>query len=220
MVVVTRGPRLARSERAGLCDLLARLGPAEPTLCAGWNTADLAAHLVTRERRPDAAVGNLVARWAGYADMVRRGVLARNDFDRLVRLVRQGPPRWFPPVLDQQSNALEFFVHHEDVRRARARWEPRELPADHETELWRRCVGGARFLFRQAPVRVVLVSPAGERIIGARAATETVTVTGRASELVVFAFGRQGHAQVEYGGPRDAVAALRRLHLGVGGVRE
>lgn len=214
----SRRPRYARSERAALCDLLARVGPAEPTLCAGWNTADLAAHLVTRERRPDASLGLVVNRRAGYADSVRRGALARNDFDQLIGLVRRWPPRWFPPAVDEAMNALEFFVHHEDVRRARGGWKPRDLSPDHEADLWRRLTGGVRVLLRPAQVRVVLVSPLGMRSAGARPATETVTVTGRAPELVMFAFGRQGHARVEFGGPQAAVAAVRRLHLGVGGL--
>jgi hypothetical protein len=36
-------------ERRELCDLLIQLGPDAPTLCEGWTTADLAAHLVLRE---------------------------------------------------------------------------------------------------------------------------------------------------------------------------
>ena len=48
---------LARTERAALADLLAQLGPDEPTLCGDWTTRDLAAHLAIRERRPDALPG-------------------------------------------------------------------------------------------------------------------------------------------------------------------
>src|SRR5262249_60545235 len=42
---------------AALCDTLERVGPAAPTLCEGWTTADLAAHLVVRERKPLAGPG-------------------------------------------------------------------------------------------------------------------------------------------------------------------
>ena len=44
-------------ERAALCDTLEKYGPDAPTLCAGWLTLDLAAHLVAREARSDAAIG-------------------------------------------------------------------------------------------------------------------------------------------------------------------
>lgn len=56
---------LARSERSALADLLEQVGPAQPTLCAGWDTEDLLAHLLVRERRPDAAAGMLIIPLAG-----------------------------------------------------------------------------------------------------------------------------------------------------------
>src|SRR4051795_7383666 len=50
-------PSFTARERRELADLLDRLGPGAPTLCEGWDPAPLAAHLVVRERRPDALVG-------------------------------------------------------------------------------------------------------------------------------------------------------------------
>ena len=44
----------AAAERARLADLLLEKGPDAPTLCGGWSTRDLAAHLWLRESRPDA----------------------------------------------------------------------------------------------------------------------------------------------------------------------
>ncbi|WP_461013210.1 maleylpyruvate isomerase N-terminal domain-containing protein, partial [Trueperella pyogenes] len=44
-------------ERRRLADLLLAKGPDAPTLCEGWFTRDLAAHLWIREHRLDAAVG-------------------------------------------------------------------------------------------------------------------------------------------------------------------
>ena len=49
-----------RRERYALCDTFEAVGPDAPTLCTPWRTRDLAAHLVIREGRPDAAVGLLV----------------------------------------------------------------------------------------------------------------------------------------------------------------
>ena len=48
---------LARTERSALADLLDQIGPDQPTLCEGWTTRDLAAHLIARERRPDTLPG-------------------------------------------------------------------------------------------------------------------------------------------------------------------
>ena len=43
----------AKRERLLLADLLEAEGPEAPTLCEGWSTRDLAAHLIVRERRPE-----------------------------------------------------------------------------------------------------------------------------------------------------------------------
>ena len=82
----------ARAERHALCDLFIEVGPDAPTLCAGWTTRDLAAHLIVRETRPDAAAGILVPRLATYGDKVRRKVMDR-DWRSIVDTVRSGPPR-------------------------------------------------------------------------------------------------------------------------------
>ncbi len=57
----------AQSERAALCDMFEAVGPDVPTLCDGWTARDLAAHLVVRERRPDAALGILAAPFAAHS---------------------------------------------------------------------------------------------------------------------------------------------------------
>ena len=82
----------AQQERTLLCDLLDELGPGAPTLCEGWVTADLAAHLVVRERRPDSGPGLVWPALAGYTDRVRRSVRDRTAWPDLVGMVRSGPP--------------------------------------------------------------------------------------------------------------------------------
>ena len=52
----------ARSERAALCDLLDEVGPHAPTLCEGWDTHDLAAHVWVRETDPIGASGIVAKR--------------------------------------------------------------------------------------------------------------------------------------------------------------
>ncbi|HEY0698515.1 MAG TPA: TIGR03085 family protein, partial [Micromonospora sp.] len=63
--------RYARSERLALADLMLALGPDAPTLNEGWDTRDLAAHLIVRERRPDAAAGILLRPLGAHAERVR-----------------------------------------------------------------------------------------------------------------------------------------------------
>ena len=48
--------------------------PDAPTLCEGWKTRDLAAHLVVRERRPDATLGIAVPFLADYTAKVQNKV--------------------------------------------------------------------------------------------------------------------------------------------------
>ncbi|MFI6812831.1 TIGR03085 family metal-binding protein [Nonomuraea sp. NPDC050328] len=207
----------ARAERSALCDLLDRLGPDAPTLCTGWTTRDLAAHLVLRERRPDAMGGIALRPLAGYTESVQRGLAAKHDFPELVGLVRRpGGIYGLLPFLDAQVNTLEFFVHHEDVRRAQEGWEPRELPADFERLLWQRLSLAARLMLRKAPVGVVLrETRTGAAALGGPSGGERVEVAGPAGELLLFCFGRQKHARVELKGDPDAIARLENASIGL-----
>ena len=206
----------ARDERAALCDLLAKLGPDQPTLCAGWQTADLAAHLVLRERRPDAGAGVMGGPLAGYTRRVQDRLLARTPFAQLVEMIRTGPPRlsmFALPGMDERANAVEYFVHHEDIRRAQPTWEPRQISADLADDLWRR-LRLARLLLRGAPVGIELVrADGGDRPgrvrITARARTPVVTVTGDPAELTLWTMGRTSAARVRLDGSDADVAALR-----------
>jgi uncharacterized protein (TIGR03085 family) len=148
----------AQEERAALAALLDETGPDGPTLCEGWQTSDLAAHLVLRERRPDAAVGVLGGPLAGHTARVQRGYLSRYSYPELVALFRSGPPRLSPfaiPAADEAANAVEFFVHHEDVRRAVEGWTERPLDEGLTALLWKR-LKGMRLLLRSAPTGLVL----------------------------------------------------------------
>src|SRR3954452_19754548 len=132
-------PSFTARERGELAALLDRLGPGGPTLCEGWDTAHLAAHLVVRERRPDAGIG-LGAEAAGFggplASWTRRVEDRRREstaYAEVLEQLRAGPPRWSPmawPGVAEALNGTEFAIHHEDVRRAQPGWEPRVLPPE------------------------------------------------------------------------------------------
>ncbi len=209
----------AQDERRALCDLLAELGPDQPTLCTGWQTSDLAAHLVLRERRPDAGAGVLGGPLAGYTRRVQGGLAARNSFARLIELIRTGPPRvslFGLPGADDRLNLVEYFVHHEDVLRAQPGWQPRKTGPDLADVLWDR-LSLARFMLRKAPVGVELVradadTGRGRVRITAKARTPVVTVTGDPAELTLWTMGRVGVADVHMDGADADVAALRSDH--------
>jgi len=212
--------RYARDERLALCALLDEAGPREPTLCEGWTTLDLAAHLVLREHRPDAGAGILGGPLAGYTRRVQSKLAERTPYPRLVETIRSGPPRlsvFGLPGMDERANLAEYFVHHEDVRRAQPDWEPRELDRALADALWHG-LSMARFLLRKAPVGVELArddrpepEPGGKgsRVrITAKARTPVVTVTGTPAELTMWVFGRAAAARVRLDGSEADVTAL------------
>ncbi|MGC5051947.1 TIGR03085 family metal-binding protein [Micromonospora sp. DT48] len=203
----------ARSERAALVESMAAVGPDAPTLNAGWTTRDLAAHLVVRERRPDGAVGIFVPPLSGYAERVRRQVAA-GDWADLLDQVRR-PPLWSPvsnPLTDELANTLEFFVHHEDVRRAQADWQPRELPDGLERALWRRVSVLGRLALRRFPARLLIQAPQHGELTTGRGG-ETLRLVGTPGELAMFLSGRQRVARTRLDGPTELADRLRNANL-------
>ena len=205
----------SRDERLALAALLEETGPGAPTLCTGWQTGDLAAHLVLRERRPDAAAGVLGGPLAGHTARVQRRLSARMTYAQLVEAFRNGPPRLSPlalPGMDERANTVEYFVHYEDVRRARPGWEPRDVDPGLSEELWRH-LKMARFLLRRAPVGVELARDSGGEDAGhyrvtVKNATPVVTVIGSPAELTMWATGRTSAANVRFDGTDAAVTKL------------
>jgi uncharacterized protein (TIGR03085 family) len=186
---------LDAGERRQLCDLLVELGPDAPTLCEGWTTADLAAHLVLREH---------FHRWPAR----RLGAEKARGFPAQVARLRAGAPLvpWRIPGLRTLLNGFEYWIHHEDVRRANGR-EPRPESPELAALAWR-LDGflGRRLARRLRPHGLRLVaSDLRRRSFGAGAG---VTLTGSPGELAVFLSGRRGAARVTVQGDPAAVASL------------
>ncbi|GAB1330226.1 TIGR03085 family metal-binding protein [Streptomyces sennicomposti] len=199
----------AKRERLLLADLLETAGPEAPTLCEGWRTRDLAAHVVVRERRPDAAGGMFIKPLAARLDKVQEEYAAK-PYEELIQLIRTGPPRFSPFQLkqvDEAANTVEFYVHAEDVRRAQPDWAPRELDPVFQETLWSRLERTARMLGRGIPTGLVLRRPNGQTAVAHRG-TPVVTATGEPAELLLFAFGRQSAARVELEGEQTAIAQV------------
>ncbi|MEX0767296.1 MAG: TIGR03085 family metal-binding protein [Microthrixaceae bacterium] len=199
----------AQDERSLLCDLLEQLGPDAPTLCEGWTTKDLAAHLYVREQRPDAAIGIVAPPFAGYSERIRREVADR-DFEKLVSQVRSGPPRvsvFALPGIDRLANTMEYFIHHEDVLRAQTDNTPRTLAQGLQLDLWNVLRKMSKLLLRKAPVGAELVCPELGSVV-ACSKHPAVVLTASVSELAVFCYGRQGAANVAFSGADSDVESL------------
>lgn len=202
--------RLAQGERAVLCDLLVELGPEAPTLCEGWSTADMAAHLVVRERRPDSGPGLVVPSLAPYTDRVRTSERDRTPFTDLIARVRCGPPMLLRPF-DRAMNTVEFFIHVEDIRRAQEGWEPRSLSPELAEALWARV--GARGMAKKVPATIEVSAPG--RTAKVSGTGPRLVVEGDPGELIMFGAGRQSAARVNITGDADLVTQLRTASLGV-----
>ena len=203
----------ARRERLALSDTALRAGPDAPTLCDPWDVKALVCHLLVRERRPVAAAGIAVSPLSGLTEhaMERFG---RTDFGVLVERFRT--PWVVPfgvPGVEQVWNTLEFFVHHEDIRRAQAGWAPRSLPESDEQSLWSYLKITGRGLAR--PAGVPLRMEWEGRTATLRGGDDPVVLRGVPSEIALVLQGRARVADLTYDGPAEAVARLRGADLGV-----
>ncbi|TQN43366.1 uncharacterized protein (TIGR03085 family) [Blastococcus colisei] len=192
----------AETERAELADLLAELGPDAPTCCAGWTTGHLAAHLVVRDRRPDALPGYGVEQLGvarpltSWAHRLEDRLRSSTPYAEVVDRVRSGPAPWLPmawPPVARLLNTSEYAIHHEDVRRAQPRWEPRVLPRAAQDQVWsavelfaRRAAGRRGLVLRRSD------DPGVEKRYGAGGRT----VEGTPLELLLWASGRRDVARV------------------------
>ena len=200
-------------ERAALADALTEAGPGAPTLCAGWRTEHLAAHVVLREHDPLTAAGVGPGPLAARAERTIQGLGDRSAtpeaFAALVARVRAGVPRWHPlELLGDTAQLVEFFVHTEDARRGAPDAGPRPLPAGLADALWHGLVRMGRLLYRGSSPSVVLAADGGRRHVVQRSGLGEVTVHGPVGELVLHAYDRGWAARVEVSGDPAAVAAL------------
>ena len=221
---MTASHPLDARERVQLCQRFEELGPDAPTLCEGWSTLDLAAHLAVRERNPLAGpgilLGDAVAPLGRLTDRAMAKEKARG-YDRVVERVRTGPPfgPFAIPGLRTQINLVEYVVHHEDVRRANA-MAARDGVDDLQDALWPLFTRLARFALRGLPdgVEVHLDRPGGERKVVGHG-DRVVTVTGEPVEHLLWAYGRGAASEVDVvagpGATDDDVEAVRAAHLSI-----
>ncbi len=198
-------------ERAALCDTFDKYGAEAPTLCEGWLTLDLAAHLVAREARSDAAIGLVVPALAGHLQRVMDKYKTKG-YETLVGMLRTGPPWMHRTGPLATANVNENFIHHEDVRRASGE-SPRALDRDMSDLIWKMLGFGVRKK-RLRGVALTLRTPDGrEKVITKEG--EPVVMAGEPGELTLFMSGRKEAAVVTHDGPADAVAIVIGAEFGI-----
>jgi uncharacterized protein (TIGR03085 family) len=200
---------LTSDERAAICDSFEKFGPDAPTLCEGWNTRDLLAHMLVRERRPDAGAGLIVPFLRQHLEQVTEEFKSE-PWDKMIKTFRDGPPILSVsaiPVVGDRFNLGEFFIHHEDIRRAQPDWVPRENSTELDDALWNPLKMMGRLLFRKSPVGVTLRS-AGREDIVVKKGERSVILVGLPGEIVIHGSGRpldKVHVVVQ-GDPADVKA--------------
>jgi uncharacterized protein (TIGR03085 family) len=201
------------TERAGLCDTLDKYGSAAPTLCEGWLTIDLAAHMVVREARSDAAIGLVVPPLAGHLQKVTDEYKSKG-FDTLVGMLRTGPPWMHRTGPLATANVNENYVHHEDVRRANGEG-PRILDAEMDAILWRMLGFAARMSKKAVKgAALTLRTPDGrERAVSTEGIP--VVMTGPPGEITLYMSGRKEAADVTLDGEPTGVAIVHAASFGV-----
>ena len=188
--------------------------PNAPTLCAGWTTRHLCAHLVQREHAMLRNVWDQVTtKVPGEERFMRRLVEDAGTPDGYAALVdtfAAGPSRHsLMGRADEALNLLEYVVHHEDLRRGSGPVPPRDLPAAEIDEIWRRARPILKRAYRKSPVGVQL-APDGGAVTPARSGPSIVTVAGSPIEIILHAFGRRSAADVRVDGSSDDVDSFTR----------
>uniref|UniRef100_UPI003D8BD902 TIGR03085 family metal-binding protein n=1 Tax=Gordonia sp. B7-2 TaxID=3420932 RepID=UPI003D8BD902 len=206
----------AQDERAALVDTFRAKGPDAPTLCEGWTTRDLLAHLVVRERRLDTGPGILIKQFAPHTEKVRSAAAAK-DWDVLLDELAGGPPVYSPfKLVDRWANLGEMFVHHEDVLRGGADpdgpWVPRQLSDQLSSDLRTPARSIGKMALKNVPATVTLRTDSGEDLVTVGHG-DPVTITGTPGELTLFAFGR-APVDLEFSGDDAAVAAVKASKRG------
>ena len=188
---------LQQRERRALCDTLDAVGGDAPTMCEGWDAHDLAAHLVVRERDPWTAPVIICGVLNGVIHRMTLSEKARG-FGQVVGRLRNGPPWLFraTPAI-ARLNAVEDWIHHEDVRRAQPGWQRRAMGGEMDDVLWRG-VGAAGKV-------------AAARLDGV--ALEVVEVRGEPGEILRYVTGRTTSAEVDLRGSDAALELVRRSGL-------
>jgi uncharacterized protein (TIGR03085 family) len=206
---------ILRAERAALCDTFVAVGPDAPTLCEGWTAADLAAHLIVREHRPDSMPGVLMGRgpFARHTNKLMEAAKSKG-YPAMTERLRNGLPFLYRVGPGAFANVMENWIHHEDLRRANGQG-PRPPDTEVDAFLWKTLGLSGRMSARKIkPFGLELDAGNGRRRVS-RDAEPRVVIHGAPGEIALYFAGRKDAAQLDLEGPPEAVQALRNAKFGL-----
>ncbi|MDK8625229.1 TIGR03085 family metal-binding protein [Corynebacterium appendicis] len=202
-----------QKEREKLAQLLVEKGPDAPTLCAGWTTADLAAHLYLRERKPYLAGGYFLSALSSSTKEAQATVKQR-PYTEVVQEWAAGPPLFMKP-LDKAMNTSEHFIHHEDVRRGGGEAAAREFSRVVENDLMKAAKLMGMLALKSSDIPVLLTPPNHPPLTlgGGRGVVEhgdrVVRVSGEPGELLLWVSGREA-VEVTIDGDEQDIQKVKR----------
>lgn len=187
-----------KSERLFTVELLKKLNPEQwraKTLCEGWDVEYLAAHLVSRERNIIGGVGLVVPGLHKLHDKRIAKFVAKGHNHILHKLEK------YPLHMPASLNTAEFWVHNEDMLRGELHMS---RPAPNKAAnaiLW----GSLKGLVKVKKDMVVdignadLVDSETKEHIRTRfdKKPKITTITGTASELLLYFYGRRNASKVK-----------------------
>ena len=199
-------------EQQALAATLREVGPEHDTLCAGWRSRHLAAHLYLRAHQPWQLLG--LPGTAGVDELAEEC----RDPARYEQVIDDflAQPRWPWRVarlggMDEATNLVEYVVHHEDVRRSGDDpAAPRSVPPQMSAAIWSKFARMSAGFYLAAPVGVVLAVPGDpRRQRRVRPGGDPVRVVGAPTEQALYAMGRRDQAQIELRGSTTQVRRFR-----------
>lgn len=201
------------SERAALVTSLSAVGPSARTDCGDWTALDLAAHLVSEERRGGVVVflarclavrGVVLTDPKGIERLIRRE--RRHGYGALLDRLRRPAPRLLMRHGIAAVTLFEVWMHHDDLA------GPNGLSHDVPVHLHEVIPTLVRYQARRLPAGVALAvstddgrhqwsfgSPTGAR----------VTVTGADGDLVRWLAGRVPLTRIAVEGDEERLPAVR-----------
>lgn len=209
MTTETRNPvTIIAEERRNLLQVLHEANPTDPTLCEGWQTRHMVAHLLLRESQVITTLGIVVPflaerterKTAELAETLRERPAYERAITEFGLLPGYFNLRRRKPEADRAINLIEYFVHIEDVRRACHGWEPRELHSDTREYIWKDLCSRARMMAgKNYPDGLVLEVPGDyplvHTVLTPKPGKVATVLSGLPEELALYLFGRE-QAQV------------------------